>query len=374
MRGAACCIGILAPVTSDFPAVAERKPERGRFDGIVPGLRGEARHTLFDPFTLTVAAVLLVLTGCAGSPSYLHPHGVRGHREAALGWVLLIIAALVCVVVAILVVAAVYRRRHAGPGLSQASGGLRWIIIGGIAVPALILLGVLILAMTTLRADVSPPSRTALTVQIIGHRWWWEIRYPAAVRDAFITANEIHIPTRQPVRLELTTADVIHSFWIPQLAGKTDLIPGQRNISWIEADSAGRYLGECGEYCGLQHAKMQMYLQADTPSEFQRWLVAQRGTAQPADSTAAGRRVFERSACAACHTIRGTAAAGVLGPDLTHLASRRTIAGGILPNTPGNLAGWIANPQGIKPGTVMPVVPLSPGELHAVLRYLRSLR
>jgi cytochrome c oxidase subunit II len=322
-----------------------------------------------SPFLL-----LLTLAGCAGAPSYMHPHGIRGEREAALGWLLLAIAALVCIVVAGLVVGAIYRSRQPAVGL-QTSTGLSWIVIGGIGIPAVILLGVLIVAMTTLRADAALPAHSALALQVIGHRWWWEVRYPgAAPGDAFVTANEIHIPVGHPVKLELTTADVIHSFWIPQLAGKTDLIPGQRNVSWVEADSGGTYWGQCGEYCGLQHAHMQMYLKADSPAQFGNWLQNQRrAAAKPPDSVAAGRRVFERSACAMCHTIRGTSGAGTLGPDLTHLATRHTIAGGMLPNTPGNLAGWIANPQALKPGTVMPAVPLSPREFRVLLGYLRSL-
>jgi cytochrome c oxidase subunit 2 len=202
------------------------------------------------------------------------------------------------------------------------------------------------------------------------------VRYPsAAAGHPFTTANEIHIPTGRPVRLELTTADVIHSFWIPQLAGKTDLIPGQRNVSWTEADSSGIYWGQCGEYCGLQHAHMQMYLEAEPAAQFAHWVEDQaRDAAQPPDTAAPGRAVFERSACALCHTIRGTSARGTVGPDLTHLASRRTIASGMLPNTPGHLAGWIANPQGVKPGSVMPAVPLAPKELHAVIGYLLSLK
>jgi len=324
-----------------------------------------------------VGLLLLLTAGCAGAPTYLRPHGIRGHRQAELGWLLLIIASLVCIVVMILVVAAIYRRRAgAGPGTVEGTrGGLRWIIIGGIAAPSAILLGVLIVAMRTLRADAAPPT-AALTIQVIGHRWWWEVRYPsAAAGHPFTTANEIHIPTGRPVRLELTTADVIHSFWIPQLAGKTDLIPGQRNVSWIEADSSGIYWGQCGEYCGLQHAHMQMYLEAEPPARFAHWVEDQdRDAAQPPDTAAPGRAVFERSACALCHTIRGTSARGTVGPDLTHLASRRTIASGMLPNTPGHLAGWIANPQGVKPGTAMPAVPLSPKELHAVIGYLLSLK
>lgn len=318
-----------------------------------------------------------ILSACAGSPTYLHGSGYRADREAALGWVLLIIAAAVVVVVTLALIVGMVRRRQEGTDVTRSGTGLRWIIVGGIAAPTFILAVVLVLAMKTLAQDAAPTTTPTVAIQVIGHRWWWEVRYLGqAPSDRFVTANELHIPVGQPVRLELATADVIHSFWIPQLAGKTDLIPGQQNVTWIEADSAGTYSGRCGEYCGLQHANMMLSVTADPPDWFARWLETQRAVAaEPSDTAAVtGRAVFVRSACALCHTIRGTGAGGALGPDLTHVASRRTIGAGVLPNTQGNLAGWVANPQGIKPGVTMPVVPLPPGELHAVLSYLQSLK
>jgi len=281
------------------------------------------------------------------------------------------------VLVTLVLILGIVRRRQISTDVTRTGTGLRWVIMGGIVAPTIILAVVLVLAMKTLAQDTAPRTTPTVAIQVIGHRWWWEIRYPGhSLSDRFVTANELHIPAGQPVRLELTTADVIHSFWIPQLAGKTDLIPGQQNVTWIEADSAGTYAGRCGEYCGLQHANMMLSVTADPPDEFTRWLQAQRAAAaEPTDSAAAsGRAVFVGSACALCHTIRGTNAAGALGPDLTHIASRRTIGAGVLTNTRGNLAGWVANPQGIKPGATMPVVPLAPGELHALVSYLQSLK
>jgi cytochrome c oxidase subunit 2 len=317
-------------------------------------------------------------TGCATAPTYLHASGYIGERLATLGWVLLSIASVVVVAVGVLVLVAILRRRPAGdPRRMSSSGGLGWILIGGIAVPSVILLGVTIYSVRVLAATARPHAEPALTVQVIGHRWWWEVHYPGtSPGEAFVTANEIHIPVGRPVRLELTTADVIHSFWIPQLAGKTDLIPGQRNVAWIEADAPGRYWGHCGEYCGLQHANMMMSVVAEPGAAFTRWMEAQRRPAPTPTSTAgvAGREVFTRSACGLCHTIRGTKAAGVLGPDLTHLASRGSLAGGTLTNSLGNLAGWIADPQDLKPGVLMPAVPLTRDELHALVGYLRGLR
>jgi cytochrome c oxidase subunit II len=319
----------------------------------------------------------MALAGCAESPSYLRTAGVIGDREARLGWVLLAIACAVVVVIAVLVPVAVYRRRPgAETRIVRTGGGVRWIVVGGVVVPALILLGVLFYSTATFAAVAKPPNRQAVTIQVVGHRWWWEVRYAGLLPSQhFTTANELHIPVGQPVRLELATADVIHSFWVPELAGKTDLIPGQRNVAWVEADRPGRYWGHCGEYCGLQHANMMLTVVAEPPADFARWAEGQR---QPAVTPAAvpaqaGQAVFTRSACSLCHMVRGSGAGGVLGPDLTHLASRGTIAAGLLPNRRGHLAGWIANPQGLKPGVLMPAVPLSSTDLNALLAYLESL-
>jgi cytochrome c oxidase subunit 2 len=325
--------------------------------------------------TRLAALTLLSLGACERAPTYLRTSGYVGDREATLGWVLLSIAAVVVVVISLLVLAAIYHRRGTGETHRRAPGGLSWIYLGGIAAPGVILIGVTVYSLLVLAQVAKPPGKPPVTVQIIGHRWWWEIRYPGrSPGDLVTTANEIHIPLGLPVRLELSTSDVIHSFWIPQLAGKTDLIPGQHNVAWIEANAPGIYWGQCGEYCGMQHAHMMMWVVAEPPAAFDRWLEAQRLPARDPTAAAAltGRQVFTRS-CALCHTIRGTDAGGILGPDLTHLASRRTIAAGTLPNNPGNLSGWIGNPQALKPGVAMPVVPLRPEELRAVVSYLHGL-
>ena len=291
------------------------------------------------------AVILLALPACAGSPTYLRTFGPVADREARLGWLLLIIASVVVVVTGLLVLIAVLRRR--APARSEGdilpeAGGMSWVLIGGVAVPVVILAGVLIVSTGTLAAVVREPTRPAASVQVVGHRWWWELRYAGKdPQDIFTTANELHLPVGQPVRLELATGDVIHSFWIPQLAGKLDLIPGQSNVMWIQADSAGVYRGQCGEYCGLQHAGMALSVVAEPPAQFARWLEAMRQpAAEPAGADAvAGRRVFTGKACALCHAVRGTGAGGAIGPDLTHVASRRTIAAGMLPNTTGYLHG-----------------------------------
>jgi cytochrome c oxidase subunit 2 len=311
------------------------------------------------------------------SPSYLHPAGAAAAPAAVLGWILLGIAVAVVLVVAVLVLIPSLRR--AGPGgtaVARSGHGLSWILIGGLAVPVVILLVVFVLTVRTLAA-VAMPRRTAATVEVIGHRWWWEVRYLDSMPDGIaVTANELHLPVGQPVRVELSSKDVIHSFWVPQLAGKTDLVPGQRNVAWVEADRSGTYWGACAEYCGLQHARMGLTVVAESPAAFRKWLeTQQRPAAAPTSPAAAeGLALVTGGACALCHTVRGTGAGGRLGPDLTHVGSRRTIAAGVLPNSRGALGAWLADPQGVKPGNAMPAVGLTGAQLQSVVTYLESLR
>jgi cytochrome c oxidase subunit 2 len=218
-----------------------------------------------------------------------------------------------------------------------------------------------------------PPTPPALTIEVIGHMWWWEVRYPD---HEVTTANEIYIPAGQPVNIRLTTNDVIHSFWVPELNGKIDMIPGKTNTLWLQAAEPGIYRGLCTEFCGLQHAKMQYLVIAVPPNAFAQWVEAQRQPAPaPTDETTRlGQQIFLGSACVYCHAIRGTNASGQLGPDLTHIASRRTLGAGILPNNRGTLGGWTINSQHIKPGNRMPPMNLSGAELQALLDYLATLR
>jgi cytochrome c oxidase subunit 2 len=309
------------------------------------------------------------------SPSFLRAYGFVAGREAWLGWILLVIAVVVVLVVSALVLAGALRRPEP-VRVEQEHEGLRWIVIGGIVVPSLVLVIVLVLAVTTQAAIATPAGADHLTVRVTGRQWWWEVRYldrsPSLIAT---TANEIHIPVGRPVQLEVVSGDVIHSFWIPELAGKTDLIPGQENVMWLQADRPGVYHGQCAEYCGLQHAKMAMEVVAEPPDAFARWLARQRAPAAAPAGTdaAAGARVFATTACSLCHTVRGTMAGGRLGPDLTHLAGRRTIAAGSVANSRGNLLGWIENPQAFKPGTLMPAVPLDGRQLDDLTTYLQSL-
>jgi cytochrome c oxidase subunit 2 len=261
-------------------------------------------------------------------------------------------------------------------------------VIAGAIVPAIVLLLVLGKTLLTLRAVAPPGASLALAgdgaggataaglrVAVIGHDWWWEVRYPD---HQVITANEIHVPVGEPVSLEVTAADVIHSFWVPQLAGKIDLIPGRTNRLLFQADRPGTFRGQCAEYCGLQHAHMAFLVIAQTPDEFSAWLAGQAAPAQqPVDSLVQrGAQVFAREGCISCHAVRygSEPVGGRIGPDLTHIGSRSTIAAGTLPNVRGNLAGWIVNSQALKPGNKMPPMPVEGDDLQVLLDYLQSLR
>jgi cytochrome c oxidase subunit 2 len=217
-----------------------------------------------------------------------------------------------------------------------------------------------------------------VSINVTGHQWWWEVEYQDlnAPTLRFRTANEIHIPVGRPVVLNVTSRDVIHSFWVPNLQGKRDLISGYTTSIWLQADRPGVYRGQCAEFCGYQHANMAVYVTAEEDAPFKGWLAAQREPSlEPSTDTArSGRDVFMRGSCPTCHTIRGTAAGGTVGPELTHLASRRTLAAGTLPNTAGHLGGWISDPQSVKPGVKMPPNKLSGDDFQALLAYLEGLK
>jgi cytochrome c oxidase subunit 2 len=249
---------------------------------------------------------------------------------------------------------------------------LAWTII-----PILI---VVVLFLATARVldavQDAPMPESAIEVIAIGHQFWWEYRYPQL---GVVTANELHIPVSDPVHptptfLQLLSADTDHSFWVPELAGKTDLIPNHPNRMWVDPQRTGIFVGQCAQYCGTQHAKMLLRVSVDTPEEFAEWVREQRQPALPDQRVAAGRQVFETTACINCHSIDGTVATGRFGPDLTHLMNRTTIAAGAALNTPENLRLWIQNPEAIKRGSLMPAMQLSKSDLDALVSYLETLR
>lgn len=327
-----------------------------------------ARRTCVALWTLTAIAMAAGLVGCEGerTQSALHPASPAAASVARLWWILLAVCGGYFLLVMLLLFIAIFRSSRQ-PAAPPRYGGRVFIITGGVAVPAIILVSFLFFSLQTTRALQTPES--ALTIQVNGHQWWWGIEYPD---QDVITANEIHIPVGEPVALELTSADVIHSLWVPELQGKIDLLPWRTTSFWIEADRPGVFRGQCAEYCGLQHAHMALDVVALPPGEFAAW-VAQRQTPIPEADPEEGHQVFLQAGCASCHTVRGTAASGKVGPDLTHIGSRRTIGAGLLRNNYGNLAGWVANPQAIKPGIEMPPTHLEPGELHLLVQYLTGL-
>jgi cytochrome c oxidase subunit II len=328
---------------------------------------------------LALAALALPLTLLAGcgedSPSILEPDSHAGRRVAGLWWVLFWTSVVaVAVVVGFLLVAIRRRQREVRDDDTDdidrepVPWGDRFVVLSGIVVTGAVLAVTFVVSLFVLDDLAASGDDPELTIDVVAHDWWWEIRYP----NGAVTANEIHIPVGQRVDVRLRTADVIHSFWVPELQVKEDLVPGMDNRLSLDADRAGRYRGQCAEFCGLQHAHMLFYVEAQPTDEFEDWLDDQ---AQPAAEprTAEGRQgleIFEGASCAGCHTIRGTSADGDLGPDLTHLADRRTIGAGLLTLTRDHLADFITDPQDDKPGASMPRTELTPAEVRAVTTYL----
>jgi cytochrome c oxidase subunit 2 len=294
-------------------------------------------------------------------------------------FVLMVSAAIFLVVFSLLAYAVVkFRKRIANDGREPAQVyGSTQVELAWTVIPVLIVV-VLFLATARVIADVQSAARpgNAIEVTVIGHQFWWEYRYPSL---KVVTANELHIPVSDPAHptptfLTLLSADTDHSFWVPRLAGKTDLIPNHPNSMWMDPHQTGLYLGQCAQYCGTQHAKMLLRVYVQTRDEFDRWIQEQSQPAHVSDIISDGRRLFERTACVNCHAVAGTAAVGQFGPDLTHLMSRDTIASGAAPNTPANLRSWIQNPDVIKPGSKMPAMGLSDPELTSLTAYLETLR
>ena len=326
------------------------------------------------------AASCLLLSSCSGIQHALDVRGPQAERIAELWWVLFAICTVVLVIVVVLAVWATFRGRRTDEteiALSTRQS-TKLVLAGGVIIPTIVLIGLLVHSVAVGNAITSEPAGDALVVDVVGHQWWWEVNYPDRenVSRGFRTANELRIPVGRPVRVQLASRDVIHSFWVPNLHGKTDLIPGQSTATWLQADKPGTFRGQCAEFCGLQHAHMAFMVVAEPPERFEAWAEQQRRPAEePASSEAArGRDVFLSNACVLCHTVRGTIALGSVAPDLTHVASRLTLAAGTLPNTRGHLAGWILNPQDIKPGNRMPPTNLEPADLHALLSFLESLK
>jgi len=321
-----------------------------------------------------VAAAFVAIGGCtSNTPSAIDARGPAQRHITTLWWPMLWIGTAVFVFVVVMLVAGIARgrRRSEDEARAEARWGEPFIVIAGVAVSGAILIALFVFSLLQMRALAVQGRHDALTVHVTGHDWWWEARYD----NGAVTANEIHIPAGERVRVVLDGADVIHSFWVPQLAPKADTIPGKTNELWLQADRPGSYRGQCAEYCGLQHAHMGLIVIAQSKPDFDAWVRAEAMPLRPpAGDAARGMKVFLTSTCVGCHAIRGTAATGEAGPDLTHLASRQTIAGATLPNSSDVLLDWVTNPQSVKPGVVMPPTQLSSGDLQALVDFLRSLR
>jgi cytochrome c oxidase subunit 2 len=314
----------------------------------------------------------------------LQPAGPQAAHIASLWWLTLAICCVVFLAVMVALAWAVWRAPRATAvtpadvGEShQAETGAKWSVIGAAAASAVGLLVLLVASVLTDRALAQLPLDNAVNIEITAHQWWWEVLYDDAEPSRiFSTANEIYIPVGRPVQVTLKSDDVIHSFWVPNLHGKKDLIPGRTATLQLRADKAGTYRGQCAEFCGLQHAFMAFYVKAVPTGEFDRWMEQQRKPANDpsGEREKRGRELFLSGSCMMCHAIQGTPANARKAPDLTHLASRETLAAGRLPNTPDQLSAWIADPQQFKPGVNMPAHRVATADLEALTAYLGTLK
>jgi cytochrome c oxidase subunit 2 len=319
----------------------------------------------------------ILLAGCGGHQSTLQPHSRQSSDIRWLWWGMLVAAGVVFFGAVGMLALAWLRRRDRGlPVLRERESTVNGLVVlFGIAIPLVVLVALFVVANLVVITTTQAPAQgsTQLTVEVTGKQWFWVVRYPGTPA---VTANEIHIPARTRVRLLATTDDVIHSFWVPELNRKVDTINAAANSELLYADRPGRYRGQCAELCGLQHTHMGLVVIAEPPARFRAWLQAQSRPAAPPRSPAAarGRQVFIASQCASCHAIRGTAAQGQIGPDLTHVGSRATLAALTIANTPRELAAWLEDPQKVKPGNKMPALGLDRADIAALVAYLEGLR
>lgn len=324
---------------------------------------------------------IIVLGSCASSA--ISPEGVQAQQIEHAWWLFFVVAVIVyAVVLASLGYALMHRRRRemVGPALAidrRREKRTDLALIAWVSVTVLLLVALTAVSYATDARLISLGDDGSVDIEVSAQQWWWQVRYlNEDPSQTFITANEIHVPVGVPIRLSLRSPDVIHSFWAPDLNGKQDVIPGRDNALAFRVDRPGTYRGQCAEFCGIQHARMAFQVVAQSPQDFEAWRAAQlRSATEPSmDEQQQGRDVFLSSACVMCHTIRGTPANGQMAPDLTHLASRASIAAGTLPYSRGNLAAWIVDPQTVKPGSHMPNVTLSPADLQSLLAYLDGLK
>jgi cytochrome c oxidase subunit 2 len=326
-------------------------------------------------FTLLALIALVALAGCGetNGANFLNPAGPQAQQEANLFWFILIVATIIFVLVtgALLYSVIRFRSRPGGPAARQFSGNtpleLVWTIV-----PSVVLLIILVVTINTLFVGLARPQAAELTVQAIGHQWWWEFRYPD---QKVVTADELVIPVGKVVDVQLISNNVIHSFWVPEIAGKTDVIPGRTNVMWLKSDKTGTFRGECTEYCGQQHANMNFQVVVQDDAGFQNWITQQQQLPSEASQAMPGQKIFAQR-CFTCHLINGQKELQTqIGPNLTHFGSRTLIAGGVLTNTPENLKAWIHDTQQFKSGNDMPAFTAIPDDqLDQLVAYLESLQ
>jgi cytochrome c oxidase subunit II len=334
---------------------------------------------------LTALGAVAGLSACGGIHNAINPAGPQAGNISKVWWLMFIVCSIVFLLVMIAVLLALRKRTPesdlAAPMLepsAQQERQRRNVVITAVTLTVIVLFVFLLASYSAGRSMTAElDKKNGLAIEVTGHQWWWEVRYlDVDASNIFMTANEIHIPVGVPVTFSLRATDVIHSFWVPNLAGKKDLIPGKVNTIWLQADKPGVYRGQCAEYCGLQHARMALWIVAEPQDQFNAWRQNQTQTSYtPAsDSQRYGQQVFLSSTCVMCHTINGTPAGSNIGPNLTHVASRKMIAAATLVNTREHLEQWIKDPQIFKPGTRMPANNLAEGDMQALLDYLQSLK
>lgn len=339
------------------------------------------RHKL-----LALTLTLLPLAGCGGAQTILYADGPAASGIAWMTWVVLIGSCAITVFMWALIFLGMLKRRGSFDSHEPVhiGGGQSWLAIGGFAFPVTVLFACFVLSLNgmaefPMHGDSSAhPSMQSPDIRVIGHQWWWEVRYTGGpVDQQFTTANEIHIPVGVPVNLAIETADVLHSFWVPKLQGKVDMVPGYVNNMRLQADYEGTYRGQCAQYCGAQHAHMVIIVVAQKPADYQAWRahMVQDAREPATPDEMRGRQVFLAAPCGNCHTVRGTPAGGVVAPDLTHIAARRGLASNTLPNDFADLEAWVTHAQSLKPEVEMPdMTQFSGADLRAMTAYLMSLK
>lgn len=335
--------------------------------------RAEAWRNCARALGACVASTAL-LTGCGGGQSTLDAQSKASSTISTLWWVMLVGAAIIFSIVVALLLFGVLRRRGMAPeDRPRRAPGTTFVVIAGVVIPAVVLVALFVLTVDALPKTSPARGNAQFEIDVVARQWFWDVTYPATGAR---TANEIHLPVGVPVDVRVKSADVIHSLWVPELNRKVDVIPGQVNDVVFDARHAGVFRGQCAEFCGIQHANMALYVVAESRARFNRWL-AHEATPAPPPANAAlerGQQILLGSDCEYCHRIAGTNATGTVGPDLTHIASRLSLAAGTIPNSRGYIAGWILDPQHVKPGNKMPATNLTGPELQSLLDYLESLR